>query len=534
MTCVRGARTSTAVKVLVGALLILLVVLPLVNMFTALTAEDVRDVFTSSKFVPALRNTLVLGLAATAISLTLAFLLALATERVDMKLKAVFSVILVLPMLIPSISHGMGLIILLGNNGIITRLLGLDVTVYGSLGIILGSVMYAFPPAYIMLSDALRYEDRSPYAAADILGIGKSGRFLRITLPYLRRPLIAAAFSSFALISTDYGVPLMIGGTTKTVARLMYDEVIGQLRFGRGCVYALILLIPAIIAFCADVLNKDRAGGSLVAKDSGESVANSSRAKKIGAYALCTAVSVMALLPIVSFVVLAFAKNYPTDMTFTIENITKTMGARGGGRFLLNSLLMSLLTAAVGAALGFVIAYLTARTKGRASSALHLLTLSFMAIPGIVLGLSYVVTFSGGLLAGTLVILVMVNTAHFISSPYLMMYNRFCKMDGELEAVGATMGIGRGRMVKDIFIPAALGTVGEMFSYIFVNCMMTISAVSFLATLSTRPISLMINQFESQMQYESAAVVSLVILGVNLILKATISTLGRKKRIKQS
>ena len=218
MTCVRGARTSTAVKVLVAAMLLLLVVLPLVNMFTALTAEDVRDVFTSSKFVPALLNTVALGMAATAISLTLAFLLALATERVDIRYKAVFSVILVLPMLIPSISHGMGLIILLGNNGIITRLLGLDITVYGSLGIILGSVMYAFPPAYIMLSDALRYEVRSPYAAADILGIGKSGRFLRITLPYLRRPLIAAAFSSFALISPDYGVPLMIGGTTKTVA----------------------------------------------------------------------------------------------------------------------------------------------------------------------------------------------------------------------------------------------------------------------------------------------------------------------------
>ena len=108
MTGVRGARTSTAVKVLVAAMLLLLVVLPLVNMFATLKAEDLRDVFTSSKFAPALVNTVTLGMAATAISLTLAFLLALATERVDIRYKAVFSVILVLPMLIPSISHGMG------------------------------------------------------------------------------------------------------------------------------------------------------------------------------------------------------------------------------------------------------------------------------------------------------------------------------------------------------------------------------------------------------------------------------------------
>lgn len=522
--------SSSAVKLTIGAILIFLVVVPLVNMFTALTPKDVTDVLTSTRFVPALVNTVVLGMAATAISLLVAYGLALATERVEMRLKAVFAVILVLPMLIPSISHGMGLIILLGNNGIITRALGLDISIYGPLGIILGSVMYAFPPAYIILSDALRYEDRAPYAAADILGIGRMRRFLRITLPYLRRPLIAAAFSSFALITTDYGVPLMIGGTTKTVARLMFDEVIGQLRFGRGCVYGLVLLIPAVIAFAADVLNKDRAGGSLVESGKKEEGSGSSRAKKIWAYALCTTVSVIALLPIAAFLLLAFAKNYPTDMTFTLDNITKTMSTRGGGRFLLNSLVMSLLTAAIGSALCFVIAYLTARMRSKLSGALHLLTLSFMAIPGIVLGLSYVVTFSGSALAGTLVILVMVNMSHFMSSPYLMMYNRFCKMDEQLEAVGATMGIGRMRMIRDVFVPAGLGTVAEMFSYMFVNSMMTISAVSFLSTLSTRPISLMINQFESQMQYESAAVVSLVILGVNMLLKAVMGLVGNRRR----
>jgi iron(III) transport system permease protein len=92
------------------------------------------------------------------------------------------------------------------------------------------------------------------------------------------------------------------------------------------------------------------------------------------------------------------------------------------------------------------------------------------------------------------------------------------------------MGIGRMRMIRDVFVPAGLGTVAEMFSYMFVNSMMTISAVSFLSTLSTRPISLMINQFESQMQYESAAVVSLVILGVNMLLKAVMGLVGNRRR----
>ena len=98
-------------------------------------------------------------------------------------------------------------------------------------------------------------------------------------------------------------------------------------------------------------------------------------------------------------------------------------------------------------------------------------------------------------------------------------------MNENLESVGQTLGIGRARMIKDVFLPTSVGTILEMFSYLFVNSMMTISAVSFLAALSTRPIALMINQFEMQMQYESAAVVSLVILLVNVLLKLIVGLL---------
>jgi iron(III) transport system permease protein len=133
-----------------------------------------------------------------------------------------------------------------------------------------------------------------------------------------------------------------------------------------------------------------------------------------------------------------------------------------------------------------------------------------------------------------MMILIMVNVAHFMSSPYLMMYNSFGKMNENLEAVGQTLGVGRLRMIRDVFLPQSLGTVAEMFSYLFVNCMMTISAVSFLANVDTKPISLMIPQFENQRQYECAAVVSLMILAVNILMKVAVSLiknfLARKER----
>lgn len=91
-----------------------------------------------------------------------------------------------------------------------------------------------------------------------------------------------------------------------------------------------------------------------------------------------------------------------------------------------------------------------------------------------------------------------------------------------LEDVGATMGIGRWNIIKDVLLPQSIGTILEMMSYFFINSMMTISAVSFLANVDTKPIALMIPQFEGQMQLECAAFVSLLILVVNIIMKFAI------------
>lgn len=520
---------STPVKIAVGLILLFLVVFPIVKMFAGMTGEDFNKVFTSPQFPSALKNSVVLSLIATAIVIIIAYLLAFFMVRFKVKGKKLLHMLVILPMLIPSISHGMGLIILFGGNGIIKNLFGWTNTIYGSVGIVAGSFLYAFPVAYIMLSDVLKYEDMSVYEAADVLGINKTRQFFRITLPYMRKPLTATVFSTFSMIITDYGVPLMIGGKAKTLSLMMYEDVIGQLDFAKGGVYGAVLLIPAIIAFITDIINKDKGSNSYVHKttESKNTVAN------IIATVFCVLISLIAILPIISFVILAFAKSYPRDMGFTVKNIINTF-KRGGDDYLVNSLVMATLTATIGTAFSYICAYLTSRMKSAISRVIHLLVLTFMAIPGIVLGLSYTTTFNSSVIYGTMFILIMVNVAHFISSPYLMMYNSFGKMNQNLESVGDTLGISKVRMIKDVFLPQNIGTLAEMFSYLFVNCMMTISAVSFLANIDTKPISLMINQFEAQMQYECAAVVSLLILCVNIIIKLMVGgtkiLISRKKR----
>lgn len=521
---------ADTVKILLAAVFIALVFIPLIKMFTSISAESISKVVSSSGFGTAVLNSLIATSLATLITVVIAYLLAYFITRSNIKCKSLFGIIFVLPMLIPSISNGMGLIILFGNNGIITNLFHLSSSIYGLQGIVTGSVLYAFPVAYLMLADVMKYEDSSPYEAAQILGIGKARQFTAISLPYLRKPLISVVFATFTMIVTDYGVPLMVGGKFTTIPVVMYHEVIGQLNFGKGAVYGCILLIPAVATFIIDLLNKDKGNSGFVSKPF---TPNRGKAMNAAAYILCILVCAFVALPLISFIILAFTVKYPSDLSFTFDNLLKTLNLKTD-RYLQNSVVIAFFVSLLGTGIAFITAYLSARMKSAASRFLHLSAITSAAIPGIVLGLSYVLVFKGSVIYGTLAILIMVNIVHFIASPYLMMYNSLSKLNENLENVGHTLGIRRSYMIRDVFIPQCKNTLIQMFSYFFVNCMMTISAVSFLATTANKPVSLMINQFEAQMQLECAAVVSLAILAVNLIIKALAYLIGRTGKGKKT
>lgn len=506
---------SASLKILLCIFWLFAIILPLIRMLSTMATVDIGAVISARKFSKALRQSLTVSLTATVISVSLAGLLAWAVARTKARHKTILNTLITVPMLIPSISHGMGLIIILGANGWLSRFLGLEGGIYGFWGIVLGSVMYSFPVAYLMLYDVLRYEDGTPYEAAEVMGLKTRNKFFSITLPYLRKPLISVIFATFTMIITDYGVPLMVGGKYMTLPVMMYQDVIGMLDFGKGSVIGMILLIPALVACILDMANRDKGNAAFVAKPYGirENLKRDWIAKII-----ITVIVILVFLPIGSFAILGFINKYPIDMTLSFSNASQAVNM-GALRYLKNSLIIAVVVSFLGTALALFNAYMTARNRTKLSYPLHLMSITSLAIPGIVLGLSYVMFFKTTPIYGTFAMLFLVNSMHFFASPYLMAYNTFGKINENLEDVGSTMGVSKWGIIRDVLLPQATGTILEMMSYFFVNCMMTISAVSFLANVSNKPIALMITQFEGQMQLECAAFVSLVILLVNVIMK---------------
>ncbi len=521
------SKNNTAFKFVKWFLILYLsvtVLLPLAVLLTNIHVGDIPKIIDSEMFFTMLKNSVVTTAVSTVISVTSAFLLAYCINRTNIRYKSVLSMLFTVPMLIPSISHGMGLVLIFGDNGIITNAFNININLFGYIGIIAGSVMYSFPIAFLMFNDAFRYEDYTTYEAAKVLGLSKWRCFCAITMPNMRQALVASALAVFTMVFTDYGVPLTTGGKVMTLPVYMYREVVGLMNFSEGAIIGMVILLPSLIAFIIDLKRSQVTSSNSITK---MYEINKNKKRDILAYIICIAALIVICLPVFAFAMLSFVKKYPLDMTLTLSNVKKCFEI-GIGKYFINSITIALLTALIGTSLSYFAAYITSRMKKTPSrTAVHLISMLSLAIPGLVLGLSYVLAFNNTPIYSTVFILAIVNVVHFFSSPYLLAYNSLSKFNSNLEDVSQSLGISRFNMLFSVYIPSTQETIMEMYSYFFVNAMITISAVSFLANFLTMPLALLIPQLDAQSFIEGTAFLSLLILFINIISKLILFLLKR-------
>ena len=511
--------------------IVIFVFLPLLSLILNITGKDLSFVFKDKNFYASLFNsiryTFVSSCAATLLALVAAYLL----NTSSLKHKNFYVTVLTLGMLVPTLSIGLGIRVMFGVNGFLDRFLGLKVDGIGYLGLILGSIISSFPSTFLILYDALRYEDKGPYDAANIMGISRISTFFRLTLPYLKVALISAFFASFTWIFSDYGIPMELAGKIKTLPMYLYNEVLSSFQYGRGAIAGIFLLIPSIISFLFDLAFKDNSSAEKQKK-----LVNPTKVFNIVTTVILCILALMLFLPQLSFVVLTFIKSYPNDMSFSLDSLRNmflgTYGL-GIGQYVVNSLVLALLTGAIGTCFAYFLGYLAVRKSGSLGKVVNLLSISTIAIPGIVLGIGYMFLFksTAGFFYGTIAILIAVNIFHFLGTPFLLAKNCLTKINKEYEVIGDTLGISRFKILLSVLIPNSYSTLIEMFSYYFLNSMITISAVAFLCTYSNQPLAILINSYEN---YEMQGAISVTILLINVICRVAFnfikSTLRKKER----
>ncbi|WP_313570905.1 putative 2-aminoethylphosphonate ABC transporter permease subunit [Comamonas terrigena] len=430
-------------------------------------------------------NSLWLSATSSTLCVALAYGYAYGVVRSCMPLAAWFRAIALVPLLAPSLLMAISLIYLFGAQGLLKSWL-LGGSAYGPFGIILGSVLWTFPHALMILCTTLASGDARLYEAAATLGAGRWRSFCQVTLPSSRYGLLIAWIVVFVLVVTDFGVPKVIGGNTPMLATDIYKQVIGQHNLSMGAVVAMLLLVPAGLAFAAERHLRARQAATMAVRAT--PLVPQPAALRDRALLLYCSLVAMGLLAVMGTAVLASLVTFwPYNLSLGFRHYQFDMMDGGGWASYGNSLAMAAATAVVGALLSFLSAYLVAKPTGwaRARQWLHAVATLPMAVPGLALGLGYILFFNAAsnplhFLYGSLGILVLCSVAHFFSVAHITQLTALQQLDAEYERVADSMGVPFWTVLWRVHLPVCLPAVMQVAGYFFVNAMTTVSAVVFL------------------------------------------------------
>jgi iron(III) transport system permease protein len=147
-----------------------------------------------------------------------------------------------------------------------------------------------------------------------------------------------------------------------------------------------------------------------------------------------------------------------------------------------------------------------------------------LAVPGLVLGLAYILFFNEplnplGFHYGTLAILVLNSLVHFYTVCHLTAVAAIRQLDPEFESASASLRVPVWLTFWRVTLPICLPAILEILVYLFVNAMTTVSAVIFLYGPDTKPASIAVVHMDEAGQSSAAAAMACTILAVNLGLK---------------
>lgn len=505
--------------------------------------SNFKEYFSNKNLLISLKNTFTISIASSVISLVLAFVYAYGVQRTTIRFKNIFKYIALMPLFAPTMMHGISLVYLFGRKGAVTTgffdklpQLAFDINLYGATGIIIAEVLYIFPQIFLVLNIALSTTDYRLYEAADMLGTSNFRKFFTITLPNMKYGMISSFIIAFILSFTDFGAPKVVGGNFSVLATDVYIKVVGQNNMSMGAVVSIILLIPSVAAFFIDQKIQKKQGVVLNAK-SIPYTAKENKARDIFFYIYTILICLFIISIFVTIFVSAFSKLWPYDLSFSLNNF-KFYDYNGGIEiFFKNSFILAVLSGIFGTFMTFMSAYLIEKKEKKTikDKVIYFLSLVPLALPGMVIGISYIFFFNKSYftipflnisimnpfnsLYKTIWIMVLANVIHFYSISFLTANTALKKLDKEFERVSLSMGIPWYKTFSNVTFPMCLESILEIFFYYFVNSMVTISALVFLYTSSLNLLSIAVINLDDTGEIAKASAMSIVILLTNIIIK---------------
>ena len=518
----RGERFASACVIVIVALLSLFVFFPILKLGAAAFTDDTGALalgqfvervtapnlwglacFTSRLSCGVVINTLQLGLLSATLATALGLALALLVARTDFRFKRALRALSILPIITPPFVVGVAIIVLFGRSGVLTQF-GADLFdvrpgrwVYGLTGILMAQVLAFTPVTFLVLLGTLEAINPTLEEASKTLGARPLKTFSTVTWPLLRPGIAAAFLLAFIESLADFGNPIVLGGGYDVLSTKIFFAVVGaRYDLGNAATLAMILLALTLIAFWAQTRWLGRANYvTVTGKSDAGLVAPVPPMLKLAAVAV--------VLPFAAFTIAVYSivllGGFVTDigrmeLSPTFGHIWTAfsfeLGAEGlrlyGSAWdsMITTLWVSALSAPLTMAIGILTAWLVARQDFAGRRAFEFGTMLSFAIPGTVVGVSYVAAFNVPTvdITGTMIILVI--SFVFRNMPVGMRAGMaaLAQIDRSMEEASQTMGAGGAQTLGRVVLPLIRPAIFTALVYAFVTAMTAVSAVIFLVS----------------------------------------------------
>ncbi|MBC7434814.1 MAG: iron ABC transporter permease [Bdellovibrionales bacterium] len=447
-------------------------------------------------------NTLALALLTAAGSTVLGTMMALMAERGALRWQTPLRVLAFLPIITPPFVVGLGLILLFGRAGVVNQFLDYAFNItptrwfYGMLGVWVAQ-MFAFTPiAFMIMRGVVQGVSPSLEEAAQTLRADRLKTFYTVTLPLLKPGLANAFLVGFIESMADFGNPVVVGGQFSVLSTEIFFAIVGaQYDQGRAASLAWILTLFALAVFTIQraLLGKQNYTTVSGKGDSGIAMVLPDSVRRT-IYAVT--------LPWMAFTIViycfafagGFVQTWGRDYTLTLHHF-KTAFAVEWGQFgmvwagtawnsFFTTVKLAGLAAPVTAVLGLLIAWLLARTQFKGQGFFEFAALLAFAIPGTVLGVSYILAFNVPPLELTGTGLIIVLCFIFRNLPVGVRAGTaaFRQLDKSLDEASLMLRASTLQTLFRVVLPLLKPALVAALVYSFVRAMTTVSAVIFLVT----------------------------------------------------
>lgn len=523
------------------ALLLFFVLYPLAVLFSnSVTGQDggfslegFRALLADSQYLEAFGNTLVLGLVVTTCTILVGVPFAYMVARYDFPLKNLVAILPVLTIVIPEIIVGQSWLLVLGNNGILTNLLG-DAGIslpsfYGWTGMVFSMTLVYYTYIYLGVLAALRGFDGQLEEAGLSLGTPPLMTQLRVLVPVLLPAVLVNALVVFTLVVGNFALAMLLGSRVPLLSVMTYNTFVSEMGGSPTLQSAMSVVSIAIVAIVLFVQKRVVERKVYTMTQGRAPAARRVRSWQAMLYTGGVGlVILLSLLPLIVVFIAAFTKTSGPVMHWGLWSLASMQRAlHGAPEPILNSLKFASLATVTGVAFAVLVSYLTIKKRSAFTQVLDYIVVLPLTISGTVLGIALVQTFNTGwlVLAGTSGIMVLCYAVRRLPFAVRNASSVLFNIPDSIEEASISLGVSPLMTFFKVILPAMKASIISAAILMWLTTISELSAsiVAYSGGLETMPIAIFRQVDGGRLGMASAygaALVTVIVLPIIVSVKA--------------